>query len=49
MSETGGEGHPRVLVVDDDPGVRFTLREILESEGLRVEEAVDGAAALDAN
>jgi two-component system, NtrC family, response regulator HydG len=47
VSETGGEGHPRVLVVDDDPGVRFTLREILESEGLRVEEAVDGATALD--
>ena len=36
----------RVLVVDDDPGVRYTLREILESEGLDVEEAADGAAAL---
>ncbi len=41
--------HPaptRVLVVDDDPGVRYTLREILASEGLAVEEAVDGADAL---
>jgi len=38
----------RVLVVDDDPGVRYTLREILESEGLAVEEAADGAAALAA-
>jgi DNA-binding NtrC family response regulator len=37
-----------VLVVDDDPGVRYTLREILESEGLAVEEAVDGATALAA-
>ncbi len=36
----------RVLVVDDDPGVRYTLREILESEGLEVEEAEDGAQAL---
>ena len=36
----------RALVVDDDPGVRYTLREILESEGLAVEEAADGAAAL---
>jgi DNA-binding NtrC family response regulator len=33
-------------VVDDDPGVRYTLREILESEGLLVEEAADGAEAL---
>jgi DNA-binding NtrC family response regulator len=37
-----------VLVVDDDPGVRYTLREILESEGLAVEEAADGATALAA-
>ena len=39
---------PRVLVVDDDPGVRYTLREILESEGLEVEEAGDGQEALAA-
>jgi two-component system, NtrC family, response regulator HydG len=39
---------PRVLVVDDDPGVRYTLREILASEGLEVEEAADGAEALAA-
>ncbi|HEX9243415.1 MAG TPA: sigma-54 dependent transcriptional regulator [Anaeromyxobacter sp.] len=37
-----------MLVVDDDPGVRYTLREILESEGLAVDEAADGAAALAA-
>jgi DNA-binding NtrC family response regulator len=35
-----------VLVVDDDPGVRYTLREILEQEGLTVEEAADGEEAL---
>ena len=38
------EGRPRVLVVDDDAGVRYTLREILESEGLEVDEAADGDA-----
>ena len=37
---------PRVLVVDDDPGIRYTLREILESSGLAVEEASDGEDAL---
>ena len=36
----------RVLVVDDDPGVRYTLREILASEGLQVDEAADGLEAL---
>jgi DNA-binding NtrC family response regulator len=36
----------RVLVVDDDPAIRYTLREILASEGLEVEEAADGADAL---
>jgi two-component system, NtrC family, response regulator HydG len=37
---------PRVLVVDDDNGVRYTLREILESSGFVVDDAEDGAAAL---
>jgi DNA-binding NtrC family response regulator len=36
----------RVLVVDDDAGVRYTLREVLESSGLAVDEACDGAEAL---
>ena len=38
---------PRVLVVDDDAGIRYTLREILESSGFAVEEAPDGEAALE--
>jgi two-component system response regulator HydG len=37
---------PRVLIADDDAGVRYTLRDILESAGLDVEEAPDGAVAL---
>ncbi len=39
---------PRVLVVDDDAGVRYTIRELLESLGLTIEEAADGVSALAA-
>jgi two-component system response regulator HydG len=38
---------PRVLIVDDDAGIRYTLREILESSGFAVDEAPDGEAALE--
>jgi DNA-binding NtrC family response regulator len=38
----------RVLVADDDAGVRYTLRDILETARLEVAEAVDGTAALAA-
>lgn len=37
-----------VLIVDDDPGIRFLLRTILEGEGYRIFEAGDGEAALAA-
>jgi PAS domain S-box-containing protein len=36
----------RVLVVDDDSDLRQRLRGMLEKEGLQVEEAADGRAAL---
>jgi CheY-like chemotaxis protein len=36
----------RVLVIDDDPGVRGLLRLLLEDGGHEVEEAGDGAAGL---
>lgn len=35
-----------VLVVDDDPGIRSLVRLVMESEGLTVDEAADGRAAL---
>ncbi|BDG10549.1 sigma-54-dependent transcriptional regulator [Anaeromyxobacter paludicola] len=37
---------PLVLVADDDPGVRYTLRELLETLGAEVAEAADGEEAL---
>lgn len=37
---------PRILVVDDDEGVRYTLREILETSDMEVYEAADGLKAL---
>jgi two-component system response regulator HydG len=37
----------RVLVVDDDAVGRYTLRGLLEDEGLEVEEAADGQLALE--
>jgi two-component system response regulator HydG len=37
----------RALVVDDDAGVRYTLRGFLEDAGLEVDEAKDGVEALE--
>jgi len=37
----------RVLVVDDEEGIRAFLREALASEGIAVTEAADGQVALD--
>jgi CheY-like chemotaxis protein len=36
----------RILVVDDDPSIRFLLRMIFESSGYEVSEAQHGVAAL---
>lgn len=38
---------PAVLVVEDHPTMRGALRAILEAEGYRVREAVDGRSALE--
>ena len=37
-----------VLIVDDDPAIRFLVRENLEPRGFAVEEAADGAAGVSA-
>jgi CheY-like chemotaxis protein len=38
---------PRVLVVDDDPVIRSTVAELLLDEGYAVDQAADGAEALE--
>jgi DNA-binding NtrC family response regulator len=38
---------PRILVIDDEKGIRNTLREILEYEKFDVDDAADGPAALE--
>jgi CheY-like chemotaxis protein len=43
---SGGSAARRVLVVDDDPDLRQRLRDLLDKEGLEVDEAGDGRAAL---
>ena len=42
------EHAPLALVVDDDAALRMLAREVLEECGLRIEEAEDGAAGLEA-
>ncbi len=37
---------PKILIVDDDKGIRSTLRDILEMEKYQVQEAVDGLDCL---
>ncbi len=37
---------PRILIVDDEKSIRKTLREILEYENFKVDEAQDGAEGL---
>jgi CheY-like chemotaxis protein len=38
---------PTILVVEDDPRVRFLICEVLRREGYQVAEAGDGAEALE--
>jgi DNA-binding NtrC family response regulator len=40
-----GEIVPKILIVDDEPGIRFGVRDFLESEGLEVDEADSVASA----
>ena len=43
----GGVGAPRVLIVDDDEAIRELLRDILGAEGYEVDEAINGAEAVE--
>ncbi len=47
-SATAG-GSERILLVEDEPGVRSMVRAVLEHHGYRVTEASDGAEALQAS
>lgn len=40
--------HHSILIVDDEPGIRDTLRAVLEDEGFTVETAASGEAGLKA-
>ena len=44
----GPHSAPTVLIVDDDPSIRETLRLILRDEGYSTQEAADGIEAMDA-
>ncbi len=48
LSRLCGGGQRRVLIVDDDTMSRDVLRRLLEKEGIGIEEAVHGSAALEA-
>ena len=47
-SASGSEelDRPRIIIVDDDRGMRLALRKVLEGDGYRIEEAGHGAQAL---
>lgn len=40
------DSRPKIMVVDDDPGVRLTLEGIIEEEGFDVAAAADGYQAI---
>ncbi|MDQ3044826.1 MAG: response regulator [Chloroflexota bacterium] len=46
MEQAGSTEDLRILVADDDSGIRELLREVLSSHGYAVELAVNGAEAL---
>ena len=47
MSSKSSTLRTRVLVADDEPSIRFVLRETLEEDGCEVVEVEDGDAALE--
>jgi CheY-like chemotaxis protein len=47
VHENDAGGGERILVVEDEPGVRAIVREVLEDQGYVVEEAAEPLAALE--
>ena len=47
MSNDGGEACSGILIVDDDPDIRDSLKEVLEDEGYEVNGVANGREALD--
>jgi CheY-like chemotaxis protein len=47
MKESSGETTKSVLVVEDDVAIRAALCELLEFEGYKVYQAIDGKQALE--
>jgi two-component system response regulator MprA len=43
----GGPAEGHILVVEDDPDIRFTIKWALEDEGYRVLTAADGREAIE--
>ena len=46
QSEAGSSRRPRILVVDDDPGIRALCSVVLGADGYDVAEAADGQEGL---
>ena len=49
MRSTGSAGNARILIVEDHPLNRMVLQGMLQVQGLRAEEAINGKGALDAS
>jgi CheY-like chemotaxis protein len=47
QSSLNGHGQGGILVVEDDPDIRDTFREVLEAEGYRVSTAANGQEGLE--
>ena len=47
MEETTDNTLPRILIADDEEGIRFAMKETLAEEGYEIEEAADGNEAVD--
>ena len=47
MTNNGSQMKRHVLIVDDEPAVRHTVRQVLESSGFECAESENGLSALE--